>query len=107
MKKNICKHCTEGYVKKNGVYTPCKHCITPDRFKKTIEQAIKNCDLTSDYERKGALTRIKENLPSFPVVAMMEAEQYGKFSKEFIKMLRDAYDIKPFMDVKYKIDEEW
>ena len=97
-----CQHCTEGYVKTNGIYTPCRHCITPERFQKTIEQAIKNCDLTTDYERKGALTRVKENLPDYPVMAVLEAEHYGGFSKDFMQMLKEAYGINPFKDVKYK-----
>tara|TARA_R100001509_G_scaffold158419_1_gene123581 strand:+ start:319 stop:627 length:309 start_codon:yes stop_codon:yes gene_type:complete len=94
-----CKYCEEGYVKKNGVYTPCKHCITPDRFQVTLEKAIANC---ADSMKKKALIKIKENLPEYPVVALMEAEHYGKFSKEFISTLKQAYDIKPFMDVVYK-----
>ena len=98
--KDKCKHCEEGYVKKNGVYTPCKHCITPERFEKTLNTAIQNC--TTDLLRKKTLVRIKGNLPDYPVMALMEAEHYGKFSKDFILMLKDAYDIKPFMDVTYK-----
>ena len=99
---NKCKHCHEGYIKKNGIFTPCSYCITPDRFKITIERAIKNCDVTNDYEKKGALTRVKENLPDYPVMALLEAEHYGGFKKEFIQMLKDAYDIRTFKDVKYK-----
>ena len=52
--------------------------------------------------KKRALVRIKYNLPDYPVVALMEAEDYGKFSKDFVDMLKNAYDIKPFMDVEYK-----
>ena len=95
-----CTHCQSGYVKKNGVYVPCKHCITPERFEKTLNTAIANCG--NDVLKQKTLVRIKENLPSFPVMAMLEAESYGKFSKEFMEMLRESYDIKPFMDVKYK-----
>jgi len=46
--------------------------------------------------------RIKENLPDYPVMALMEAEVYEDFSESFIKMLKEAYDIRPFKDVKYK-----
>ena len=98
--KHKCKHCEEGYVKKNGVYTPCKHCITPERFEKTLQTAIQNC--STDLARRKTLTTIKGNLPDYPVMALMEAEHYGKFSKDFVSMLKDAYDIKPFMDVIYK-----
>jgi len=98
--KNRCKYCEEGYVKKNGVYTPCKHCITPERFEKTLNTAIANCG--SDFLKKKILLRIKQNLPDYPVMALMEAEHYGKFSKDFIRMLKEAYDVKPFMDVIYK-----
>ena len=98
--KNRCKYCEEGYVKKNGVYTPCKHCITPERFEKTLNTAIANCG--TDVFRKRTLIRIKENLPDYPVVALLEAEHYGQFSKDFVSMLKEAYDIKPFMDVNYK-----
>ena len=95
-----CVHCQDGYVRKNGVYVPCKHCITPDRFQRTIETAIKNCG--KDVLKRRALMRIKENLPDYPVMALMEAEVYEDFSESFIKMLKEAYDIRPFKDVKYK-----
>ncbi len=95
-----CSHCHNGYIRKNGVYVPCKHCITPERFEKTLNTAIANCG--DDIIKKKTLRRIKNNLPDFPVMAMMEAENYGEFNKEFVEMLREAYDIKPFMDVKYK-----
>ena len=98
--KHKCKHCEEGYVKKNGVYTPCRHCITPERFEKTLETAIQNCK--TDLLRRKTLIRIKGNLPDYPVMAILEAEHYGQFSKSFTKMLRDAYDVKPFMDVQYR-----
>ena len=98
--KNKCKHCYDGYVKKNGIYTPCKHCITPERFEKTLEKAIESCG--ADYLRKKTLLNIKYNLPDYPIMALLEAEHYGQFSKDFIRMLKSAYDIKPFMDVKYK-----
>ena len=97
---NRCTHCEEGYVKKNGVYVPCKHCITPERFEKTLQKAIDSCSV--DVLKKKVLIRIKNNLPDYPVMALMEAENYGKLSKEFISMLKSAYDIKPFMDVNYK-----
>ena len=35
-------------------------------------------------------------------MAVLEAENYGKFSKDFVNMLRNAYDLKPFMDVNYR-----
>lgn len=95
-----CTYCHDGYIKKGGVYTPCNHCISPERFEKTLTVAINNCG--SDMLKKRALVRIKYNLPDYPVVALMEAEDYGKFSKDFVDMLKNAYDIKPFMDVKYK-----
>lgn len=95
-----CKYCQQGYVRENGVYTPCKYCITPERFEKTLNTAIGSCG--DDLLRKKTLIRIKNNLPSFPVMAVMEAESYGKFTKDFLHMLREAYDVKPFMDVKYK-----
>jgi len=97
---NKCKHCESGYVKKNGVYTPCKYCITPERFEKTLHTAIANCD--DDIIKKKTLRRIRDNLPEYPIVALMEAEHYGKFSPDFISMLKEAYDVKPFMDVTYK-----
>jgi len=99
MDKKKCEYCHEGYTQKNGIYTPCKHCITPERFSKTLETAISNC---KDPVKKKALRRIKANLPDYPVMALMEAEFYGGLSGEFIKMLRIAFDIKPFMDVKYR-----
>ena len=95
-----CKYCESGWVKKNGVYTPYKHCITPDRFEQTLKKAINNCGV--DIVKKKVLLNIVQNLPDYPVVALMEAEEYGQFSKDFINMLKEAYDIKPFMDVKYK-----
>ena len=101
MSNKRCSHCEQGWVKKNGVYTPCKHCITPDRFEKTLQTAINNCG-SKDLARKKVLLNIQENLPDYPVLAYMEAESYGKFNKDFISMLKDAYDVKPFMDVKYK-----
>ena len=65
--------------------------------------AITNC---KNPTKKSALKRIKNNLPDYPVMAMMEAESVsGKgavLSEDFIRMLRDAFDIKPFMDVKYR-----
>ena len=94
-----CPHCQEGYTKKNGVYTPCKHCITPDRFYKTLEKAITSC---TDPIKKKALRNIKSNLPDYPVMALLEAEFYGGLGQDFIKMLKEAFDIKPFMDVKYR-----
>ncbi len=97
---NRCKYCEEGYVKKNGVYTPCKHCMTPERFEKTLNTAIANCG--GDLLKQKALIRVKENLPEYPVMAILEAEHYGKFTKEFMSMLRLAYDIKPFVDANYK-----
>ena len=97
---NKCKHCQDGYVKKNGVYTPCNHCITPERFERTLEKAIVNCG--PDIERQKTLSRIKNNLPDYPVMALLEAENYGQFSSSFVKMLKEAYDVKPFMDVKYR-----
>lgn len=98
--RNRCTRCEGGYVKKNGILTPCNHCITPDRFEITVEKAIKSC--THDAERKRVLLEIKNNLPEYPIMALMEAEHYGEFSKDFMSMLKRAYDIKPFMDVKYK-----
>lgn len=98
MKK--CKHCTDGYRSQNGIYLPCKYCITPSRFEKTLETAIANCG--DDVERKKTLIRINNNLPEYPVMALLEAESYGKFSKDFIFMLKEAYEIRSFMDVKYK-----
>tara|TARA_Y100001938_G_C8067870_1_gene421348 strand:- start:1209 stop:1514 length:306 start_codon:yes stop_codon:yes gene_type:complete len=95
-----CKHCEEGYVKKHGVYTPCKHCITPERFEKTLEKAIAGCG--SDFLKKKVLLCIKDNLPSYPIMALMEAENYGQFSKDFITMLAQAYDVRQFKDVEYK-----
>ena len=95
-----CAHCQDGYVRKNGVYVPCKHCITPERFQRTMETAIKNCG--NDVLKRRTLIRIKENLPEYPVMALMEAENYGKFSEKFITMLSQAYDIRPFKDVNYK-----
>jgi hypothetical protein len=98
--KSRCKYCEDGYVKKNGVYTPCQHCITPERFEKTLDKAIASCG--PDYFRKKTLSNIKDNLPDYPIMALLEAEHYGQFSKDFMRMLKSAYDIKPFMDVKYK-----
>jgi len=97
---NKCKYCEEGYVKKNGVYTPCQHCITPERFEKTLDKAIAACG--PDYLRKKTLLSIKGNLPDYPVMAYLEAENYGQFTSSFVDMMKEAYDIKPFMDVKYK-----
>ena len=81
---------------------PCKHCMTPERFQKTIDTAIKNCNVVSDGKRKQALITVKNNLPDYPVMALLEAEHYGGFTTDFIEMLRDAYHIKPFKDVNYK-----
>lgn len=97
--KKKCRHCQEGYIKKNGVYSPCKHCITPDRFYKTLETAISTC--TDPLKRK-ALRMVKANLPDYPIMALLEAEFYGGLGKDFNTMLMEAFDIKPFMDVKYK-----
>jgi hypothetical protein len=98
MKK--CVHCKDGYMKKNGILVPCKYCITPERFEATLEKALKNCG--PDSERKRVLRRVQSNLPNYPIMAVLEAENYGKFSIEFVSMLRNAYDLKPFMDVKYR-----
>ena len=95
-----CRHCQEGYIRTNGVYLPCRECITPQRFEKTLATAINNCE--NDTLKRKALIRIKENLPEYPVMALLEAEAYEKFSKEFVDMLKAAYDIKAFMDVMYK-----
>tara|TARA_B100000959_G_scaffold276999_1_gene332699 strand:+ start:356 stop:658 length:303 start_codon:yes stop_codon:yes gene_type:complete len=94
-----CKYCEAGYVKKSGIYKPCQHCITPERFQKTLEVAIGNC---KDSIKKKALSRIQENLPDYPVVALMEANFYGEFGADFIKMLKTAFDVRPFMDVEYR-----
>ena len=99
MGKNKCDYCHEGYTQKNGIYIPCKHCITPARFSKTLDTAIANCQ---DSIKRRVLIRIKRNLPDYPVMALLEAESYIDLSGEFVKMLRSAFDIKPFMDVKYK-----
>ncbi len=99
MGKNKCDYCHEGYTQKNGIYTPCTHCITPERFGKTLATAITDC---KDPAKKSALRRIKANLPDYPVMALLEAEFYGELSGEFVKMLRIAFDIRPFRDVKYK-----
>jgi hypothetical protein len=105
MNQNKCYYCEDGYIKnKNGMYVPCKHCLTPERFEKTLKTAIQNCD--SDDSRKKALLSIKTNLPKYPVMALLEAETYGRFSKEFVAMLKEAYDIRPFMDVVYKKYED-
>ena len=101
--KNKCDKCEDGYVRKNGVLIPCKSCITPERFEKTLKTAIANCG--SDYIKKKTLIRIQENLPEYPIMALMEAEFYGSFSETFVSMLKEAYDIRPFMDVKYKNQE--
>jgi hypothetical protein len=98
----ICEYCQDGYVKKNGVLRPCQHCITPDRFQTTIETAIKNCVIAGDGQRKHALKEIANNLPDYPIMALLEAEHYGGFTKDFIEMMKDAYQIKPFKDVDYK-----
>ena len=74
--------------------------MTPERFEKTLNTAISNC--ANDLARKKTLIRIKRNLPEYPVVALMEAESHGGFSKEFITMLKEAYDVRPFEDVTYK-----
>jgi len=97
-----CKQCENGYVMKNGLYLPCKNCITPERFKKTLDIAIKNCKVPKDSRKKRALMRIQENLPDYPVVALMEAEFYGGLGAEFITMLQKAFNIRPFKDVEYK-----
>jgi len=87
-------------MSRNGILIPCKHCITPERFEATLNKAINNCG--PDSERKRTLLRVKENLPDYAIMAVLEAENYGKFSKEFVNMLRSAYDLKPFMDVNYR-----
>tara|TARA_Y100001938_G_C8001798_1_gene385121 strand:+ start:462 stop:692 length:231 start_codon:yes stop_codon:yes gene_type:complete len=74
--------------------------MTPERFEKTLNTAIANCG--GDLLKQKALIRVKENLPEYPVMAILEAEHYGKFTKEFMSMLRLAYDIKPFVDANYK-----
>lgn len=98
-----CKHCTDGYKTENGLCLPCKYCITPARFEKTLETAIANCG--KDAIKRKTLIRIKNNLPDYPVMALLEAEGYAKFSSEFIFMLKEAYEIRSFMDVTYKKTE--
>lgn len=99
MQNNNCEYCENGYIKKRGIYVPCKHCITPERFEATLNKAINSCE---DYFKKKTLVTIKGFLPKYPLMALLEAEHYGKFSKDFILMLQQAYNIKPFMDVEYR-----
>ena len=99
MSKKKCSHCVGGYVRDGSIYYPCNHCMSPERFLKTLEKAIKDC---SDPGKKIVLRRIKANLPEYPVMALLEAENYEGLNKEFVKMLKSAFDIKPFMDVKYR-----
>ena len=98
--KKRCEYCEGGYVKHQGVFVPCQFCITPERFENTLETAIKSCKGNS--LKKKVLNIIKNNLPEYPVMALLEAENYGKFSGDFVTMLKSAYDIRPFMDVCYK-----
>ena len=94
-----CKNCEGGYVKKNGLYLPCADCITPARFEQILKTAISGCK--GDSERLKALKRIQSNLPDYPVMALLEAEYYGRFKGNFTDMLIKAYKIRPFQDVKY------
>jgi len=99
MQDKKCDYCENGYIKKHGIYVPCKKCITPARFEATLNKAIKGCD---DFFKKKTLQAIRDFLPKYPIMALLEAEHYGGFSKDFVIMLTEAYEIRPFMDVKYK-----
>ena len=68
-------------------------------FEKVLMTAIKSCE--NDI-KKSVLLKIKKNLPDYPVMACLEAEAYGQFGKEFVEMIKSAYDVKTFMDVKYR-----
>ena len=92
-------NCDNGYVRKNGLYLPCSICITPARFESVLKTAISGCK--GESEKKKALQRIQSNLPDYPVMALLEAEYYGRFKDNFIEMLKKAYKIRPFQDVKY------
>lgn len=93
-----CIHCNGGFYS-NG--KPCRYCMTPDRFIAALDKAIRECDAKKDRPRLEKLKAVRHHLPEYPVMALMEAEGYG-LADDFVGMLQQAFDVKPFMDVSYK-----
>ena len=95
-----CAFCVNGIVGIGADAKPCKYCMTPKRFISSLDKAIRKAVLDEKKKKEAGLKAVRQNLPDYPVLAVMEAEA-AELNKKFIEMLYQTFDIKPFMDVSY------
>lgn len=95
-----CSYCVKGYVGTGKDRESCKHCMTPKRFIISVEKVIKDLKDSQPEKSKG-LQEVIDNLPEYPVMAVMVAEENGLNGKT-IDIIKSIFDVKPFMDVSYQ-----
>ena len=96
-----CPRCGgRGVVSQGDSYISCPECLTPEKFLKAIDKAIRECKHENKKEKLAALEAVKSFLPEYPVMALLEAEARN-LNPKFVRMLQQSFGVRAFADQKY------
>lgn len=88
----FCEHCKdEGIITtSDGKIQTCKYCLGKRRFMEYLDETMKTADETT----REKMRIIKEYLPDYAVMAVMEAD-FLNMSPKFMEMLSNAFGVLP------------
>lgn len=96
-----CEKCGgSGIIHKDGAKLSCPICLSPEAFEKAIQKAIAKCRRNDNNDKLADLIAVESFLPSFPVMAVMEAEARC-LNKDFVLMLKQSFEVRSFGDQSY------
>lgn len=78
----------------------CPYCLSEDKLLIAIKRAIKDSKKDKKFSLAEKLQSVLNFLPEHPVMAAMEAEALD-LPDNFIIMIQDSFEVRPFMDVEY------
>lgn len=97
-----CNHCNDRKIIKQGSKpVTCPYCVTEERLVVAIKRAIEDSVKANRKEFAKKLEKVLYFLPESPVMAVLEAEALD-LPENFVIMIRDSFDIRPFGDRTYK-----
>lgn len=96
-----CPRCGgRGVVPQGSSYISCPECLTPEKFLKAIEKAIRECKHEQKKDKLAALEAVQSFLPEYPVMALLEAEAHN-LNPKFVSMMQHSFAVRTFADRKY------
>jgi hypothetical protein len=97
-----CEHCNNRqFIPQGKKMIPCPYCVTEERLMASLKRAVADAKKDKKWDFANKIEIILSYLPEYPVMAILEAEEMG-LNENLILMIRDSFNVRPFMDAEYK-----